>query len=160
MSQYADSSVLVDTQWLANHLNDPNVRIIEVDMSLEPYKNAHIPSAVFWNIFTDLLLPDLKMNWDAQAFEKLMARSGITNDTTVIAYGSYPGTGAWIFWLLKVFGHENARVLNGGYQKWKSEACPLLMRRLTLLMRSPAFKTLHFYAKLYLPITTILTHGL
>ncbi|MEH1890779.1 MAG: rhodanese-like domain-containing protein [Nostoc sp.] len=125
MSQYADSSVLVDTQWLANHLNDPNVRIIEVDISLEPYKNAHIPSAVFWNIFTDLLLPDLKMNWDAQAFEKLMARSGITNDTTVIAYGSYPGTGAWIFWLLKVFGHENVRVLNGGYQKWKSEARPL-----------------------------------
>lgn len=125
MSQYADPSVLVDTQWLANHLNDPNIRIIEVDMSPEPYKNAHIPGAVFWNIFTELLLPDLKMNLDAIAFEKLMARSGITNDTTVIAYGSYPGTGAWIFWLLKVFGHENVRVLNGGYQKWQSEGRPL-----------------------------------
>ncbi len=77
MSQYAHPSVLVDTQWLENHLNDPNVRIIEVNMSPEPYKNARIPGAVFWNIFTDLLLPDLKLNLDADAFEKLMARSGI-----------------------------------------------------------------------------------
>lgn len=125
MSQYAHPSVLVDTQWLADHLNDPNVRIIEVNISPKPYKNAHIPDAVFWNIFTDLLLPDFKMNWDARAFERLMARSGITNDTTVIAYGSYPGTGAWIFWFLQVFGHKNVKVLNGGYQKWKSENRPL-----------------------------------
>ncbi|MBE9005370.1 sulfurtransferase [Fortiea sp. LEGE XX443] len=124
-SDYAYPSVIVDTQWLADHLNDPNVRIIEVDVSPEPYKNAHIPGAVFWNIFTDLLLPDLRINLDAIAFEKLMQRSGITNDTTLIAYGSYPGTGGWIFWLLKVFGHENVRVLNGGYQKWKSENRPL-----------------------------------
>jgi thiosulfate/3-mercaptopyruvate sulfurtransferase len=110
---------------LENHLNDPNIRIIEVDISPEPYKNAHIPGTVFWNIFTDLLLPDWKINLDVQAFEKLMARSGITNDMTVIAYGNNPATGAWIFWLLKVFGHENVRVINGGYQKWKSEGRPL-----------------------------------
>ncbi|MEA5622565.1 sulfurtransferase [Nostoc sp. UHCC 0251] len=122
MSQYADPSVLVDTQWLASHLNDPNIHIIEVDISPEPYKNAHIPGAIFWNFFRDLLLPDFKMNWDTGAFEKLMARSGITNDTTLIPYGSYPGTGAWIFWLLQVFGHKNVKVLNGGYQKWKSES--------------------------------------
>ncbi|HLO49590.1 MAG TPA: rhodanese-like domain-containing protein, partial [Kamptonema sp.] len=138
MSQYAHPEVLVDTQWLSNHLNDPNLRIIEVDMSPEPYKNAHIPGAVFWNIFTDLLLPDWRMNLDAKSFEKLMSRSGITNDTTVIAYGSYPGTGGWLFWLLKVFGHENVRVLNGGYQKWKSENCPLA----TELSTFPAVKYL------------------
>ncbi|MFB2917385.1 sulfurtransferase [Aerosakkonema funiforme] len=125
MSQYAHPEVLVDTQWLENHLKDPNVRIIEVDMSPEPYKDVHIPGAVFWNIFTDLLLPNLSINLDAKSFEKLMSRSGITNDTMVIAYGSYPGTGAWIFWLLKVFGHENVRVLNGGYQKWNSENRPV-----------------------------------
>lgn len=124
MSQYAHPEVLVDTQWLSNHLNDPNLRIIEVDMS-PPYQDAHVPGAVFWNIFTDLLLPELRMNLDAKSFEKLMSKSGITNDTMVIAYGSYPGTGAWIFWLLKLFGHENVRVLNGGYQKWKSENRPL-----------------------------------
>lgn len=121
MSQYAHPEVLVDTQWLADRLSDSNLRIVEVDMSPELHKNTHIPGAVFWNIFTDLLLPDWRMNLDPIAFEKLMSRSGITPETTVIAYGSYPGTGAWIFWLLKAFGHEDVRVLNGGYQKWMAE---------------------------------------
>ncbi|MBW4666975.1 MAG: sulfurtransferase [Cyanomargarita calcarea GSE-NOS-MK-12-04C] len=125
MSQYAHPEVLVDTQWLMDHLNDATVRIIEVDMSPEPYKNAHIPSAVFWNIFTDLLLSDLRMNLDPVAIEKLLSRSGISNETTVIAYGSYPGTGAWIFWILKTFGHDKVYVLNGGYEKWVAEGRPL-----------------------------------
>lgn len=62
-------------------------------MSPEPYKDAHIPGAVFWNIFADLLLPDLRMNLEASAIESLLSHSGISNDTTVVAYGSYPGTG-------------------------------------------------------------------
>lgn len=77
MSQYAHPEVLVDTQWLTNHLNDPTVRVVEVDTSPEPYKNAHIPGAVFWNIFTDLLMPDLRINLDPAAMEKLLARAGI-----------------------------------------------------------------------------------
>ena len=121
MSQYAHPEVLVDTNWLENHLDNPNLRIVEVDMSPQPYQDAHIRGAVFWNIFRDLLLPDWRINLDVKSFERLMSKSGITNDTMVIAYGSYPGTGAWIFWLLKLFGHEDVRVLNGGYQKWKLE---------------------------------------
>ncbi len=125
MFNYAHPEVLVDTQWLAEHLNEPNVRVVEVDVSPEPYKNAHIPGAVFWNIFTDLLLPDLRINLDPTALQGLLSRSGITNETTVVAYGTYPGTGAWIFWLLKVFGHNDVRVLNGGHQKWRAEGRPL-----------------------------------
>ncbi len=125
MSQYTHPEVLVDTQWLANHQGDPNVRVIEVDTSPEPYKNTHIPGAVFWNIFTNLLLPDLSINIDSIAMEKLLSRSGIANHTTVVAYGSYPGTGAWIFWLLKLFGHKDVRVLNGGHQKWIAEGRPV-----------------------------------
>lgn len=134
MSQYAHPEVLVDTHWLATHLNDPKLRILEVDLSPEPYKGAHIPGAIFWNIFTDLLRPDWQINWEVSAFKKLMSRSGITPETTVVAYGSYPGTGAWIFWLLNAFGHENVKVLNGGYQKWKSENRP----RVTELSEFPA----------------------
>lgn len=126
MSQYAHPEVLIDTQWLMDHLNDPTVRVVEVDMSPEPYNNAHIPGAVFWNIFTDLLMPDLRINLDPTTIEKLLSRSGISNETTIIAYGSYPGTGAWIFWLLKTFGHEQVYVLNGGYQKWLAEGRPLI----------------------------------
>ncbi|MEM8615206.1 MAG: rhodanese-like domain-containing protein, partial [Cyanobacteria bacterium P01_H01_bin.105] len=125
MPQYAHPDVLVDTQWLMTHLNDPMVRVVEVDMSLDPYQDAHIPGAIFWNIFADLLLPNLSMNLDPVAIEALLSRSGISPETTVVAYGSYPGTGAWIFWLLKLFGHDHVCVLNGGYQKWLAEGRPL-----------------------------------
>ncbi len=125
MSQYAHPEVLVDTQWLMDHLNDPTVRVVEVDMSPEPYKDAHIPGAVFWNIFADLLMPNFGMNLEPTAIEKLLSRSGISPETTVIAYGSYPDTGAWIFWVLKLFGHEKVYVLNGGHQKWVAEGRPL-----------------------------------
>ncbi len=125
MSNYAHPEVLVGTQWLMDHLNEPTVRVVEVDMNPEPYKDAHIPGAVFWNIFADLLMPDLGMNLDPTAIEKLLSKSGISHETTVIAYGSYPGTGAWIFWILKTFGHDRVHVLNGGHQKWIAEGRPL-----------------------------------
>jgi thiosulfate/3-mercaptopyruvate sulfurtransferase len=125
MSEYAHPEVLVNTQWLLEHLNHPQVRIVEVDTSPQLYKDAHIPGAVFWNIFTDLLLPNLQINFDPVSMEKLLSRSGITNETTIVAYGSYPGTGAWIFWLLKVLGHKDVRVLNGGHQKWIAENLPV-----------------------------------
>lgn len=125
MTNYAHPEALIDTQCLADHLNDVNLRIVEVDISPEIYQNAHIPGAVFWNLFTDLLQPNLCQNLNATAIEKLLAQSGITNEMTVVAYGSNPGTGAWIFWLLKLFGHQNVRVLNGGYQKWLAQNRPV-----------------------------------
>ncbi|MEO1400654.1 MAG: sulfurtransferase [Cyanobacteria bacterium J06635_1] len=126
MTYYAHPEVLVETQWLADRLNDPDIRILEVDMSPESYQGKHIPGAVFWHISSDLLLSDLRLNLDKTAVEKLLSRSGITHGTTVIAYGSYPGTGAFIFWLLTLFGHQNVRVLNGGHQKWMAERRPVV----------------------------------
>jgi thiosulfate/3-mercaptopyruvate sulfurtransferase len=125
MSQYACPEILVETPWLMAHLDDPMVRVLEVDMSPAAHSDTHIPGAVFWNTLTDLLTPSLSMNLDPTAMANLLSRSGISRDTTVIAYGSYPGTGAWIFWLLKLFGHENVLVLNGGHQKWLADACPV-----------------------------------
>ncbi|BAZ02063.1 rhodanese domain protein [Tolypothrix tenuis PCC 7101] len=140
MSQYAHPEVVIDTQWLMDHLNDSSVRVVEVDMSPEPYKNAHIPGAVFWNIFTDILTPDLRINLDPTSIEKLLSRSGISPDTTVVAYGSYPGTGGWIFWLLQLFGHNRVYFLNGGYQKWVAEGRPLAAELST-------FTPTHYQAK-------------
>lgn len=125
MTDYAHPDVLIDTQWLVEHLNDSNLRVVEVEVSPDPYRDAHIPGAVFWNIFTDLLQPDLQINLDPAAIAKLLSRSGVTNETTVIAYGSYPGTGAWIFWLLNLFGHQKVRVLNGGHQNWLANGYPV-----------------------------------
>lgn len=141
MSDYAHPEVLVDSQWLMDRLADPTVRVVEVEMSPETYKNAHIPGAVFWNILTDLLLPDLGMNLEMTAIEALLSRSGISNNTTVVAYGSYPGTGAWIFWLLKLFGHEDVRVLNGGHLKWIAEGRPVTAELST-------YPPTHYHAKM------------
>lgn len=125
MTDYVNPNAIVSTQWLADHLHDLNIRVVEVEMSRQQNQNAHIPGAVFWNTFTDVLGPDLSISLDINAIEQLLSRSGITPDTTVVAYGSYPGTGGFIFWLLTLFGHTKVRVLNGGHQKWKAEGRPV-----------------------------------
>lgn len=120
-SDYAHPEVLVDTQWLADHLSDKTLRVLEVDMSPDRYQGAHIPGAIFINIMTALMTEKLQLNLEVSAFEQLMSQLGITRETTVVAYGSYPGTGGFIFWLFKLFGHPDVRVLNGGYQSWIAE---------------------------------------
>ncbi len=125
MSDYAHPEVLVDTQWLLKHIQDPNVRVVELNMNPQQYRDARIPGAVFWNILTDFLNPDLSIKLDPNEIAQLLSRSGISPETTVIAYGSYPDTGALIFWWLKTIGHERVYVLNGGHQKWVAEGRPV-----------------------------------
>lgn len=131
MSHYAHPEVLIDPQWLMTHLHDPDLRILEVDMSPNTYNKAHIPGAVFWHIGTALMTPNSALNLDPQAFSALLAKSGITANTTVIAYGSYPGTGAFIFWLFQLFGHQKMLVLNGGYQQWIAQGGSVVAERST-----------------------------
>ncbi|MDY6783470.1 MAG: sulfurtransferase [Cyanobacteriota bacterium] len=125
MMSYSHPDSLIETQWLTAHMNDPSVRIVEVDMSLEACENAHIPGAVFWSIPSDLMKPDLSMNLDSGALSALLSKSGISPETTVVAYGSNLATSASIFWLLKCFGHDKVYVLNGGHQKWMAEGRPV-----------------------------------
>ena len=122
MLNYSQPNALVNTQWLADHLDDPAIRIVEVDMLPNACTDAHIPGAVFWNIFSDLMQPDMSVNLDLQA---LLSRSGIASETTIVPYGSNPAAGGSVFWLLKYFGHDNIRLLNGGHQKWVAEGRPL-----------------------------------
>jgi thiosulfate/3-mercaptopyruvate sulfurtransferase len=118
MSQYAHPETLVNTQWLLEHLDDPHVCIIEMDLNSEVYDNGHIPGAIFWNA-NALLQTNMAINFEPTAIETLLSNSGISNDTTVIAvHGSFAATSGLIFWLLKVFGHGDVRILNGGRQKW------------------------------------------
>lgn len=125
MSNYSQIEVIVDTQWLAEHLNDSNLRILEVAVNPEVIPNQVIPGAVIWNPFTDLMLPDYKVNFDRANIEKLLSHSGIENNSTLIVYAEDPAAGGWIFWLLKVFGHEDVRILNGSRAKWIAEGRPL-----------------------------------
>ncbi|MCV3216448.1 sulfurtransferase [Plectonema radiosum NIES-515] len=118
---YAHPEVLVDTQWVAEHLSDRKVRVIQTDMDMTAYNSGHIPGAVFWNAFTTFMQPDYRFNFEYKAFSELLARSGIANDTTVIIYSDHNAGANCAFWFLKVFGHNDVRVMNGGRKKWLLE---------------------------------------
>jgi thiosulfate/3-mercaptopyruvate sulfurtransferase len=116
---YANPDVLVDTEWVGQHLNDPKIRLVEVDVDTQAYEIAHIPSAVGWNWQTQLSDP-IKRDLVPQAdLEALLGNSGIDNKTTIILYGDNNNWfAAWAFWQLKIFGHEDVRIMNGGRRKW------------------------------------------
>jgi thiosulfate/3-mercaptopyruvate sulfurtransferase len=123
--QYAHSEVLVDTQWVAEHLHDRNVRLIDAHINQEAYDAGHIPGAVFWNGFTTILRPNYRVNFDKGMVERLLSQSGIANDTTIVVYSDHPAIAPWVLWYMKVFGHHDVRVLNGGRKKWLAEGRPL-----------------------------------
>jgi thiosulfate/3-mercaptopyruvate sulfurtransferase len=123
---YAHPEVLVSTEWVAEHLNDPKVRIVESDEDVLLYDIGHIPGAVMLDWHTDLQNPVERDFIDKAGFEDLMRRAGIANDTTVVFYGDRNNWYAtYAFWLFKYFGHEDCRVMNGGRALWEAEGRPL-----------------------------------
>jgi len=115
-----DRAVLVDPDWLAGHLSDPDVRVVEVDVSPTAYDDWHIDGAVLWNIYSDLKNPDYQLV-DTLALEGLLARCGITPDSTVVLYGYGPALG---FWLMTLYGHEDVRILDCSREAWRSAGHP------------------------------------
>ena len=113
--------VLVDTAWLAAHRHDPAVRVVEVDVSRARYDDWHIDGAVLWNVYADLKDGDYRLV-GAGAVARLFARSGIGPDTTVVFYGYAPAMG---FWLAKLYGHADARILNCSRDGWRDEGRPV-----------------------------------
>lgn len=122
MSEYANPEVLVSTEWVANHINKSNVVIAEVDVDTAAYDEGHIPGAVGWNWKTQLCDPVERDIIKKDDLEKLMSNSGISNDTTIVLYGDNNNWfAAWAFWQLKMYGHEDVRLMNGGRKKWLAE---------------------------------------
>jgi len=118
--------VLVETQWVADHLKDPKIRLVEVDVDTSAYDSGHIPGAIGWNWKRDTQQPIRRDIPDKAGVEELLSRSGIANDTTVIFYGDNNNWFAtFAFWLLKIYGHPDARIMNGGRKKWVDEGRPL-----------------------------------
>ena len=114
--------VLVSTDWVAQHLNDPDLRIVEVDVDTAAYEQGHVPNALAWNWTTELCDTLVRDIIPKDKFESLMARSGIGNDTTVILYGDNNNWfAAWALWQMKVYGHKDVRIMNGGRKKWLAE---------------------------------------
>ena len=112
--------VLVGPGWLAAHLNDANVRVVEVDVSPAAHDNWHIDGAVLWNIYTDVKDAGYRTVGTA-ALERLMARSGIGPDSTVVFYGYAPALGLW---LMKLHGHADVRILDCSRDTWRAAGHP------------------------------------
>ena len=129
-NNYAHPEVLVDTDWAAQHLNDPNVRFVEVNVDVAAYENGHIPGAVGWHWKNDLETQIRRNVASRDEIQNLLSRSGISPDTTVVLYGdSSNWFAAYAFWLLKYHGHRDVRLLNGGRQKWQAEGRPAVTER-------------------------------
>jgi thiosulfate/3-mercaptopyruvate sulfurtransferase len=121
-NEYAHPEVLVDTAWVAEHLNDPNVRLVEADEDVLLYEVGHIQNAVKLDWHVDVQDPVRRDFVSKEDFEKLASRYGISNDTTVVFYGDKNNWyAAYSFWLFKLYGHKDARIANGGRAKWEAE---------------------------------------
>jgi thiosulfate/3-mercaptopyruvate sulfurtransferase len=120
------STVLVNTEWVAEHSNDPDVRIIESDEDVLLYETGHIPGAIkidWQNDLQDALIRDYI---SPEKFEKLMALKGIDNQSRVVFYGDeYNWWACYAFWAFKLYGHQNCLIMDGGRQKWISEGRPI-----------------------------------
>lgn len=126
MSQYKHPEVLVPTDWVAQNLSNPSVRLVEVDVDTTAYDQGHIPGAVGWNWQTQLQDNVRRDLIEPAALETLLGKSGISNDTTVILYGDNNNWfAAYAFWQLKYNGHKDVRLMNGGRKKWLEEKRPL-----------------------------------
>jgi thiosulfate/3-mercaptopyruvate sulfurtransferase len=126
MSEYKHPEVLISTDWAAHNLNSPNLRFVEVDVDTTAYDQGHLPGAVGWNWQTQLQDGIRRDLIDKAALERLLGASGISNDTTVVLYGDNNNWfAAYAFWQLKLNGHKEVRLINGGRKKWLEEKRPL-----------------------------------
>jgi thiosulfate/3-mercaptopyruvate sulfurtransferase len=125
MGDYKHPEVLVSTDWVAQHTDDPKVRLVEVDVDTSSYDRGHIKNAVGWNWQTQLQDNVRRDLLGQQQFEKLAGDSGISNDSTVVLYGDNNNWfAAYALWQFKYFGHKDVRLMNGGRKKWELEGRP------------------------------------
>ena len=122
LAQYSKPELLVTTAWLAEHLNDPGLVIVESDEDVLLYDTGHIPGAIKVDWHLDLNDQVNRDYVDGQAFADLCSRNGISRDSTVVFYGdNFNWWAAYALWVFKLFGHPDVRLLNGGRMKWLQE---------------------------------------
>lgn len=124
---YANPAALVSTDWVAAHLADHKVRLLEVDVDTTAYERGHIQEAVGINWATQLGDPIRRDIPSRTAFERLMSQSGVTNDTHLVFYGDNNNWfAAFAYWVAKIYGHAQASLMNGGRKKWELEGRELV----------------------------------
>ena len=116
-------NVLVTTEWVAQHATDAGVRVVEVDVDTTAYDQGHVPGSIAWNWTTELCDTKVRDIVPADKLEQLLGKSGIDNKTAIVLYGDNNNWfAAWAFWQLKIYGHEDVRIMDGGRKKWLAEA--------------------------------------
>jgi thiosulfate/3-mercaptopyruvate sulfurtransferase len=139
--QYAFPEYLVETQWVADHLNDPDVRIIESDEDALLYRAGHIPGALQVDWFSTLQHPLRRDFLAKDKFEQMASGLSISNDTTVVFYGDKSNWFAcYALWLFQYYGHHNVRIMNGGRLKWEHE-------KRSLVKEVPSYPATEYKAK-------------
>jgi thiosulfate/3-mercaptopyruvate sulfurtransferase len=127
MTEYANPDVLVSTDWLEGQLDDPDVRVIEVDEDTTAYEKGHIRGAVGWNWTTDLHTPVGRDYLDQGGFAELLSTAGVGSGTTIVLYGGNNNWfAAYAYWLLKLRGFDDVKLLDGGRKKWELESRELV----------------------------------
>ncbi len=127
MTDYANPDALVTTEWLEEHLDDPTVRVIEVDEDTNAYEKGHIRGAVGWNWTTDLHTEVGRDYKDQAGFADLLSAAGVGAETSVVLYGGNNNWfAAYAYWLLKLRGFDAVQLLNGGRKKWELESRELV----------------------------------
>ena len=122
MKEYANPEVLVSTDWVATRLGEPGIKLVEVDEDVLLYDTGHIAGAVKIDWHTELQKPDVRDFIDAAEFGRLLESKGISNEDTVVFYGDKSNWwAAYAFWFFKYNGHADARLMDGGRQKWLAE---------------------------------------
>jgi thiosulfate/3-mercaptopyruvate sulfurtransferase len=122
MGNYAHPETLVTTDWVAQHLTDPKVKLVEVDVDTKSYDEGHVPNVIAWAWNTQLSDTVRRDILSKEQFEELMSSSGISPDTTVVIYGDNNNWfSAWALWQMKIYGHADVRLMNGGRKKWLAE---------------------------------------
>ena len=126
MSDYAYPHSLATTQWVAEHLNDSNVRLLEVGWGISEFDAGHIPGAIAVWIYADIHRDHEREIPSKSEIEEMLSKAGIANQDTIVLYGGFGNLiAALAFWVLKIYGHRDVRLLDGGRQKWLAEGRPL-----------------------------------
>ena len=124
-ARVAHPESIVETEWVAQHLTDPSVRPVEVDVDLGAYAQGHISGALQWDWTSHLNDPVTRNILSKQQMQRLLGECGITRGTTVVLYGDNSNWFAtYAFWQMKLYGHRRVKVMNGGRQKWIDEGRP------------------------------------
>jgi thiosulfate/3-mercaptopyruvate sulfurtransferase len=138
MKSYTHPEVLVTTDWVKEHLGDPCVKLVEIDVDTKVYDAGHIPGAVGFNWQTQLQDQVSRDIIGKEAFEKLLGHAGISPADTVVCYGDNNNWfAAYGFWLFKIYGHRDVRLMNGGRVKWLNEPDKPLTAEKTKLTFAP-----------------------